>query len=48
MQVLCGLEGLEMERVFFKSTVVYFSFIPFPHAKKVVPFGKEKGKRIKD
>jgi hypothetical protein len=26
--------------------VLYFSFIPFPHAKKVVPLREEKGKRI--
>ncbi|AYO29382.1 hypothetical protein D2962_01075 [Biomaibacter acetigenes] len=27
---------------------MYFSFIPPTHAKKVVPFGRELGKRIKD
>jgi len=27
-------------------TPLYISFKSFPHAKKVVPFGEEKGKRI--
>ncbi|SFP85895.1 hypothetical protein SAMN05444406_10536 [Caldicoprobacter faecalis] len=29
-----------MERVFFKLTMLYISFKPFPHAKKVIPIEK--------